>query len=130
MAVEGPLCSGIDSRVNMKIGVGGPVASVIHVFSECTRVQVVWGWFRGLLLPLLPAEASCLSSFELLHFLFPVGPWEATVCWLLSTYCEIVWNVLLNGGREVQLGMLRCELGVRYWEHHLAKRFPLIPLIF
>ena len=74
------------------IAVGGPQEDNLHLFASCKRTREPWLWLRRRILELLPPNSDNLSNWEILHLSFPEYIHENTICWIISSYCDIIWN--------------------------------------
>lgn len=70
---------------------GHHIGDVQHFFCSCDRVSSAWIKVCHILDSLLGVN---VSSYDLLHYLFPPSPNEREVVWLLGNYTGRLWDEL------------------------------------
>ena len=75
--------------------------SAEHLFSACTRTQVVWAWARRKIIHLMPQSNIYPSDFELLHLAFEPNTMEKEIVWVISHFCCYVWDQKKKHGNRL-----------------------------
>ena len=66
-----------------------------------------------------------MSDFEILHVMFPKSPALLTAVWILGTYLELAYPVLIQRGPCLSLPAIRSQFVQRFSPHLSQRRVPL-----
>ena len=94
-----------------------------HLFTSCTRSQVAWAWMRRKVTSLMPDwVAQFPSDFELLHLVYNAQA-EAEILWMISHYCNYVWDLKTRHGKNftVDVDKLRVHLQELYIQNQASQ---------
>ena len=105
--------------------VGGQEEDNEHLFTSCLRTREPWLWLRRRILEFLPDTSHNLSNWEIIHLTFPEYIHESTVLWLISSYCDIIWNDLVKRGLKINTRKIVSKLQERYRIHLCSNRVQL-----
>ena len=94
----------------------------LHMFTGCRRVRVAWAWVRGRVGDMLLDGCQVTSDFEMLNFAFPSCPFDTEIVWLISTFCDYVYNEVLKRHQEADVEELKAILKTRYLENNHGNR--------
>ena len=110
----GPLLPGERRK---SIVVGGLSESVVHQFTQCHRVVIMWNWLRGRIAVLFSDRPLIYSDFELLNLAFHESNFENELVWLISNYCDYIYNKVIVRNENANLDKLREHLKYKQAEN-------------
>ena len=92
----------------------------VHLFCECSLVREAWFWVRQRLLGLLPNGQGKTSNFEFINLMFDSCLMDNEVVWLLGTWVELVWNIVICKKKSVNLETTKSEFSLKIISHRYS----------
>ena len=120
--VAGPL---LPNERRQSIVLGGLRESVLHQFTQCYRVRLLWGWLRGRILELHGPESLHHSDFEMLNFAFKEGPHDNAIVWMISSYCDYIYYRVISRNETPNLEKFIASLKYKHYES-ISENRPVI----
>ena len=122
--VEGPLLER-GRRGDLDLVVGGPIGDIVHVLAECKTVEILWSWFRKLVLRQMDKSWGKMSNKEIIFLIFPKFKNEETVLWMISTYIYYIYIEVFRRRRKPRLEQLIATFELKHLAHVSSKRVAL-----
>ena len=103
---------------------------MVHIFTECKNVEILWSWFRKFVLSFLDSKYCKLSNMDIIFMILPKSENLTSIIWLISTYVFNIYTEVFRRRKRLKLEQLIVTMELKYVEHMNSGRVKLAEMDF